>query len=108
MRSVLEEVVTYLDGQLSVSVSTQAPATRPQSFVLVDPVGGYSTLDERHPEFAVQSWATTYADAESLARDVCDAMRANDAMSGFTEPVLLGFDGTHRWFQSTFTMDALW
>ena len=84
MRSVLEEVVTYLDGQLDVPVSAQAPATRPQSFVIVDPVGGISTLDERHPEFAVQSWSTAYADAEDLARKVCDAMRANDAMSGFT------------------------
>ena len=108
MRSVLEEVVTYLDGELSVPVSTQAPATRPQSFVLVDPVGGNSTLDERHPEFAVQSWARTYSDAESLSREVCDVMRANPAMSGFTEPVALGYDGTHRWFQSVITMDALW
>lgn len=108
MRSILEEVVTYLDGELAVPVSTQAPANRPQSFVLVDPVGGYSTLDERHPEFAVQSWAATYDAAESLAREVCDAMRANDSMSGFTEPVPIGYDGTHRWFQSTFTMDALW
>ena len=108
MRSVLEEVVTYLDAELSVPVSTEAPVTRPQSFVLVDPVGGYSTLDERHPEFAVQSWATTYNDAERIAREVCDAMRSYDAMSAFTEPVALGFDGTHRWFQSTFTMDALW
>lgn len=108
MRSVLEEVVTYLDGTLDVPVSTQAPATRPQSFVLVDPVGGYSSLDERHPEFAVQSWATTYDAAEQLAREVCDAMLANDSMSGFTEPVPLGYDGTHRWFQSVFTMDALW
>ena len=108
MRSVLEEVVAYLGGQLAVPVSTQAPASRPTSFVLVDPVGGYSTLDARHPQFAVQSWATTYEAAEALARDVCDAMRANDAMSGFTEPVPLGYDGSHRWFQSTFTMDALW
>lgn len=108
MRSVLEEVVTYLDGILDVPVSAQAPATLPQSFVLVDPVGGYSSLDERHPEFAVQSWATSYSAAETLARQVCDAMRANDSMSGFTEPVPLGYDGTHRWFQSVFTMDALW
>ena len=108
MRSVLEEVVTYLGGVLAVPVSTEAPATRPQSFVLVDPVGGYSTLDERHPQFAVQSWAKSYDEAERLSREVCDAMRANDSMSGFTEPVPLGFDGTHRWFQSTFTMDALW
>ena len=108
MRSVLEEVVTYLDGKLDAPVSTQAPATRPQSFVVVDPVGGSSTLDERHPEFAVQSWARTYDAAESLARQVCDAMLANRSMSGFTEPVPLGYDGTHRWFQSTFTMDALW
>ena len=108
MRSVLEEVVTYLDANLTQPVSTQAPATRPQSFVLVDPVGGYSTLDERHPEFAVQSWADTYDAAESLSRDVCDAMRANSSMSGYTEPVPLGHDGSHYWFQSVFTMDALW
>lgn len=108
MRSVLEEVVTYLDGRLDVPVSAQVPAERPQSFAVVDPVGGSSSLDERHPEYAVQSWALTYEAAEALAREVCDAMRDNDSMSGFTEPVPLGYDGTHTWFQSTFTMDALW
>lgn len=108
MRSVLEEVVTYLAAELDVPVSAQAPATRPASFVVVSPVGGSSNADERHPEFAVQSWARTYDAAESLARQVCDAMLANRSMSGFTEPVPLGYDGTHRWFQSVFTMDALW
>lgn len=108
MRSVLEEVVGHLAGALDVPVSTQAPATRPAAFVLVDPVGGSSSLDERHPEFAVQSWASTYADAEELARAVCDAMRANGSMSGYSEPVALGYDGSHHWFQSAFTMDALW
>ena len=108
MRSVLEEVVTYLAAELDVPVSAQAPATRPTSFVVVDPVGGQSSTDERHPEFAVQSWARTYDAAESLARQVCDAMLANRSMSGFTEPVPMGYDGTHRWFQSVFTMDALW
>lgn len=108
MRSVLEGVVDYLAGELDVPVSAQAPATRPASFVVVNPVGGVSTTDERHPEFAVQSWARTYDAAEGLARSVCDAMLANRSMSGFTEPVPLGYDGTHRWFQSVFTMDALW
>lgn len=108
MRSVLEEVVTYLAAELDVPVSAQAPAERPDSFVLVDPVGGISSTDERHPEYAVQSWAVTYAAAEELSRAVCDAMLANRSMSGFTEPVPLGCDGSHTWFQSVFTMDALW
>lgn len=108
MRSVLEEVVTYLAAELDVPVSAQAPATRPARFVMVDPVGGSSSPDERHPEYAVQSWARTYADAEELSRAVCDAMLANRSMSGLTEPVALGYDGTHHWFQSVFTMDALW
>lgn len=107
MRSVLEEVVAHLSSALDVGVSTEVPAERPSSFVVVDPVGGRSTLDALHSDYAIQAWATTYADAEELMRDACDAMRGMNA-TVLADPVPLGYDGTYRWWQATFTVHALW
>lgn len=107
MRSVLEEVVAHLASALDVGVSTEVPAERPSSFVVVDPVGGRSTLDALHSDYAIQAWATTYADAEELMRDACDAMRGMNA-TVLADPVPLGYDGTYRWWQATFTIHALW
>lgn len=107
MRSVLQEVVAHLAATLDVPVSTEAPARRPDAYVLVDPVGGTSTLDALHQDFAVQAWATTYEAAEALVRECCDAMRAMGATL-YADPVPLGNDGTHRWWQVTFTVHALW
>lgn len=107
MRSVLEEVVAHLASALGVGVSTEVPAERPSAFVVVDPVGGRSTLDALHSDYAIQAWATTYADAEELMRDACDAMRGMNA-TVLADPVPLGYDGTYRWWQATFTIHALW
>lgn len=107
MRSVLEEVVAHLAQSLDVGVSTEVPAGRPSAFVVVDPVGGRSTLDALHSDYAIQAWATTYADAEELMRDACDAMRGMNA-TVLADPVPLGYDGTYRWWQAIFTVHALW
>lgn len=107
MRSVLEEVMAHLAAALDVGVSTEVPAERPSSFVVVDPVGGRSTLDALHSDYAIQAWATTYADAEALIREVCDAMRDLNA-TVYADPVPLGYDGSYRWWQATFTIHALW
>lgn len=108
MRSVLEEVVVHLASSLDVPVSTSAPATRPSAFVLVDPVGGASSLDALHPDYAVQAWAGTDAEAEFLAREACDAMRSLGATPMAADPIRYGSDATHVWWQTTWTVHALW
>lgn len=107
MRSVLSEVIAHLNGALDVPASATAQEHRPDAYVLVDPVGGTSTMDDLHPQYAVQAWATTNLDAEALVRACCDAMRDYGATL-YADPVPLGYDGTHFWWQATFTVHALW
>ena len=107
MRSILEEVVAHLASSLDVPVSTEAPSVRPAAFVVVQPVGGASAYPDLHPEYAVQAWARTYDASESLVRECCDAMRAYGA-DMTADPVPLGYDGTYRWWQASFTVHALW
>ena len=107
MRSVLEEVVGALSDALSVPVYPYNPQERPDEFVVVDPVGGMSTVDALHPQYAVQAWSTDYLRAESIVRECCDALKG---MGGtpFADPVPLGYDGRHFWWQTTYTIHALW
>lgn len=107
MRSTLEEVVAYLTEALDVPVYAEAPRNRPTAYVLVDPVGGTPSFDALHHDYAMQAWATTYAGAEALAREVCDAMRGTNA-TPFASMVPLGKDETHYWWQVTYTVHALW
>jgi len=107
MRSIAELVVAHLAASLGVPVSAQVPATRPDSFVVAYPVGGMSDRDALHTDVAVQAWARSAADAEELIRDACDAMRATSATM-MADPVPLGADERHVWWQATFTVHALW
>lgn len=107
MRSVLQDVVAHLSARLGVPVAPVAPMERPDAFVIVDPVGGSSDLDALHPQYAIQSWAKTYTAAEGLCLECCDAMRDAGATL-YADPVPIGFDGTHHWWQVTFTMHELW
>lgn len=107
MRSVLQEVVSHLAAKLDVPVSTDAPAERPDAFVLVQPVGGMSNILDLHPQYAIQAWARTTDAAEELVRDCCDAMLSLNAEL-YADPVPLGYDGEHRWWQVTWTVNALW
>lgn len=107
MRSTLSEVVTYLRSALDVPVYTEAPANRPEAYVLVDPVGGTPSLDALHRDYALQAWATTYDGAEALIRQCCDAMRSYGA-TPYADMVPLGVDQTHYWWQATYTVHALW
>ncbi len=107
MRSTLEGLIAYLDSALDVPVGHAAPANRADAYVFVDPVGGGSTLDALHPEYALQAWARTYDGAETLIRACCDAMRAYGATPS-ADPVPLGFDGQYHWWQVTYTIHALW
>lgn len=107
MRSTLEEVVAYLSDSLDVPVSSQAPAERPDAYVIVDPVGGTPSLDALHHDYAIQAWSTSYAGAEALIREVCDVMRDTSA-TPYASPVPLGYDGGYCWWQATFTFHALW
>ena len=107
MRSTLEEVVAYLAEALDAPVYAEAPRDRPEAYVLVDPVGGTPSFDALHHDYAFQAWATTYADAEALIREVCDAMR-DTGSTPYASPVPLGKDETHYWWQATYTVHALW
>ena len=107
MRSVLEEVVAHLASSLTVPVAAESPTERPAEFVVVQPVGGSSAFPDMHSDYAVQAWAQTYERCEALMRDCCDAMLGMGATI-MADPVPLGYDGTHRWWQTTFTVHALW
>ena len=108
MRSTFEGVMAHLAAVLAVPAYSQAPEHRPDAYVLVDPVGGSSTLDALHPQYALQAWSTTYDGAEALVRQCCDAMRSYGA-TPYADPVPLGFDGQgYYWWQATFTVHALW
>jgi len=107
MRSVLEEVVAHLASSLDVPVSAENPAERPDEFVVVQPVGGTSAFPDLHSDYAVQAWSLTYEACEALMRDCCDAMLGIGATI-MADPVPLGYDGKHRWWQTTFTVHALW
>lgn len=108
MRSVLQEVVSHLSDALAAPVSTSVPASRPAAFVVVDPVGGSSSLDALHPEYAIQAWARSDAEAEELARACCDAMRSYGATPTSADPIRYGSDATHTWWQTTWKAHALW
>lgn len=107
MRSTLEGLLAHLAGALGVPVYATAPARRDDAYVLVDPVGGTPSLDAQHNDYAIQAWATTYEAAEALVRECCDAMRDYGA-TPYASPVPLGYDGRHYWWQTTFTVHALW
>lgn len=107
MRSTLEDLLARLRDDMGVPVYANAPRTRPPAYVLVDPVGGTPSLDALHHDYALQAWARSYGDAEALVRECCDAMRSYGA-TPYAVPVPLGFDGTYFWWQSTFTVHALW
>ena len=108
MRSTLAELVAYLGDALTVHVGAQAPTERADQYVIVMPVGGEPSLDALHNDYALQAWATTYGDAETLVRQVCDAMRDNGAATMLASPIPLGYDGSHYWWQASFTVHALW
>ena len=107
MRSTLGGLLAHLTGALGVPVYKSAPRDRDPAYVLVNPVGGRNTLDAQHSDYALQAWATTYDAAEALSRACCDAMREYGA-TPYANPVPLGYDGRHYWWQVTFTVHALW
>ena len=107
MRSTLDELVAYLGSGLDVRVSDDAPRNRPDAYVIVQHVGGRSTTDALHPNFAIQAWAKSDASARALIREACDLMNAYGATI-FADMVPLGNDGIYCWWQVTYTVHALW
>lgn len=108
MRSTLSDMVTYLNEHLSVHAAVEAPTERTDRYVIVMPVGGEPSFDALNHDYALQAWATTYADAEALIREVCDVMRDNGAVTMLASPIPLGYDGIYYWWQASFTIHALW
>lgn len=64
---VMADVVTALSSKLGVPCSTTVPAKRPARFVTVERTGGAMSLGKDEPNLAVQAWASTEADAYTLA-----------------------------------------
>ena len=107
MRSVIQEVLETLTNALNVPVVVEVPPRRAAAFVLIDPVGGQSTADALRPEYAFKAYARTYEAAETLIRDVIDAAHAAGyAMTA--DPIPLGRDSTHVWWQVTFIVPTLY
>nr|DAV94636.1 MAG TPA: tail completion protein [Caudoviricetes sp.] len=60
----------YLRVHLSCEVVAQVPSKRPDSFVLVERTGGRYTRFADYPDFAVQAWGLSKAEASALAQTV--------------------------------------
>lgn len=107
MRSVIQEVLETLTDALNVPIVVEIPPRRAAEFVLIDPVGGQSTQDALRPEYAFKCYARTYEAAESLVRSVTDAARAAGYVMS-ADPIPLGRDSTHIWWQVTFIVPAMY
>ena len=114
MRSVIESVRAYLAGAMTVPVNVAVPAKRPSSFIIVDPVGGSYTPPFIQPQYAIQAWAKTYAEAEELLIEACAALDVVPASAGFDAvpsgdaPVPLDtYDGEHFRWQALYNISAM-
>ena len=63
-------LMDYLRAHLSCEVVAQVPSKRPASFVLVERTGGRYTRFADYPDFAVQAWGLSKAEASALAQTV--------------------------------------
>ena len=63
-------LMDYLRTHLSCEVVAQVPSKRPASFVLVERTGGRYTRFADYPDFAVQAWGLSKAEASALAQTV--------------------------------------
>lgn len=112
--SIIEEVRNHLAASLDVPVHVAVPASRPESFVVVDPVGGSYTPPFLRPRYAIQAWAPTYAEAEDLIVEACAALAAVPPSAGFDaipspdHPVpFQTFDGSHFRWQAVYDIAAM-
>lgn len=64
------DVIGFLKTNLTVPVSANVPKDRPSRFVTVERTGGPLDTFRDLPQFAVQTWGTSTADASSLADEV--------------------------------------
>jgi len=108
MVSLLDKLKDYLEAALELPVYVTMPEPRPDEFVLIDPVGGASDGDTRRPQFALQTWATSYTQAHDNCLTVMDAMSQNHQATIFADAIPLGADSSHVWWQVTYQMNALW
>ncbi|MDR1954286.1 MAG: hypothetical protein LBQ21_07460 [Clostridiales Family XIII bacterium] len=80
MMSIETKLIEWLSSRLAVPVSADVPEVRPPSFVTVERTGGDTVrayggaLVQDNPEMAIQCWAHTRAEAESLACAVDDLL----------------------------------
>jgi len=74
--NVLTETIAYLGGVLSVPVSADVPANRPDAFVTVSRDGGGTTEVDDRPTITVQVWDADRLELETLNETVGDALLA--------------------------------
>jgi len=72
--SIETRVIGYLTGELSVPVSGDIPHPMPPKFVTVEKTGGGMANRLPHATIAVQSWAETRDEADSLNEQTKAAM----------------------------------
>lgn len=73
MYSVTEQLIVWLHG-LGYTASTYPSKDAVPPFVTVERTGGYVANMVDHPAMAIQTWATTEAQAEELALNIRDAL----------------------------------
>jgi hypothetical protein len=107
------KIRNYLKSLLSVPVYLERPEKPPDSFVIIERVGGYESNFVSHGTFAVKSIGKTMYEAASLDYDVVAAMRdivSLDNISGCTLNADTNFTDTttkeYR-YQSTYIIDYM-
>lgn len=64
------DLIQFLKAGLDAPVSASVPKTRPARFVTVERTGGALDQFRDLPQFAIQAWGTSTADAAALADEV--------------------------------------
>lgn len=64
------DVIAFLKSELDVPVSASVPKDRPERFVTVERTGGALDTFRDLPQFAIQVWGKSTADAAALADEV--------------------------------------
>ena len=70
-----EIVVGILADAMAVPVSTEMPADRPESYVLVDLAGDQSTPYLLRPRYALTCWGASDEDAHGIALSAVQALQ---------------------------------
>lgn len=108
-----QKIYNYLKNKLSVHVGMERPQNPPESYVIIERVGGNESNFVSQATIAIKSIASTLFKAASLDHDVVAAMRdfsSVDNISSVTLNADTNFTDTstkeYR-YQSTFIIDYM-